>query len=193
MMTHLDNLHLRQGEAASAHGHSTVTWGWLDTAVVICVRLVAGVPNHINFICKQKIINVTYVDYNWFQHYHIAPITHKNNLFKEQDTIFNSKRSGSSFIIGKLYNSRHSYSTFSLCLPCKLLHLGFWYNVMLSMRDLNLALHWNDFLYFKVTFKYLNKFVWMKAGDMSTLLCDCQDIFIRLPRQCVTFYCDTLI
>lgn len=46
----LDNLHLRQGEAAGAHGHSTVTWGWLDTAVVISVRLVAGVTNHINFI-----------------------------------------------------------------------------------------------------------------------------------------------
>jgi len=54
MMTHLDNLHLRQGEAAGAHGHSTVTWGWLDTAVVISVRLVAGVTNHINFICKEN-------------------------------------------------------------------------------------------------------------------------------------------
>lgn len=58
MIHYLNNLHLREGEAAGAHGHSTVTWGWLDTAVVICVRLVAGVPNDVNFIWKVKIINI---------------------------------------------------------------------------------------------------------------------------------------
>ena len=52
---HLYDLHLGQGEAAGAHGHTAVTWGRLDAAVVIRVGLIAGVPDDINFICNKDI------------------------------------------------------------------------------------------------------------------------------------------
>lgn len=47
---HLDDFHLREGEATGRHGNPAITGGGLHTAMVVSVALVARVTDHVNFI-----------------------------------------------------------------------------------------------------------------------------------------------